>query len=132
MPGSFIDTNVIVYLASGDPAKADRAEGIVAEGGIVSVQVLNEFVNVARRRMRLSWEEIHAFLSGLRALLRVELLTLAVHETGLRLAERHGLSTYDAMIAAAALWNDCDVLWSEDLQDGMLIDGRLRVANPFV
>lgn len=132
MPGSFIDTNVIVYLASGDPAKADRAEGIVAEGGIVSVQVLNEFVNVARRRMRLSWEEIHAFLSGLRALLRVEPLTLAVHETGLRLAERYGLSTYDAMIAAAALCNDCDVLWSEDLQDGMLIDGRLRVANPFV
>lgn len=132
MPGSFIDTNVIVYLASGDPAKADRAEGIVAEGGIVSVQVLNEFVNVARRRMRLSREEIHAFLSGLRALLRVEPLTLAVHETGLRLAERHGLSIYDAMIAAAALCNDCDVLWSEDLQDGMLIDGRLRVANPFV
>lgn len=132
MPGSFIDTNVIVYLASGDPAKADRAEGIVAEGGIVSVQVLNEFVNVARCRMRLSREEIRAFLSGLRALLRVEPLTLAVHETGLRLAERHGLSTYDAMIAAAALCNDCDVLWSEDLQDGMLIDGRLRVANPFV
>jgi len=132
MPGSFIDTNVIVYLASGDPEKADRAESIVAEGGVVSIQVLNEFVNVARRRMKLSWEEIHAFLSALRALLRVEPLTLAVHETGLRLAERYGLSTYDAMIAAAALCNDCDVLWSEDLQDGMRIDGRLRVANPFV
>lgn len=131
MPGSFIDTNVIVYLASDDPGKADRAERIVAEGGTVSVQVLNEFVNVARRRMGLSWEEIHAFLSILRALLTVEPLTLAVHETGLRLAERYGLSTYDAMIAAAALGGDCDILWSEDMQDGMRIDGRLRVVNPF-
>lgn len=131
MPGSFIDTNVIVYLACGNSGKADRAERIVAKGGVVSIQVLNEFVNVARRRMKLSWEEIHAFLSALRALLRVEPLTLAVHETGLRLAERYGLSTYDAMIAAAALCSDCDVLWSEDMQDGMRIDGRLRVANPF-
>jgi predicted nucleic acid-binding protein len=62
MPVSFFDTNVLVYLASGDPAKADRAEQVVGEGGAISVQVLNELANVARRKMRLSWTDTHAFL----------------------------------------------------------------------
>jgi predicted nucleic acid-binding protein len=131
MPGSFFDTNVVMYLASGDPTKADRTESLIAGGGIISVQVLNEVANVARRKMRLSWEQTHAFLSTVRALLPVEPLTIETHETGLVLAERYRLSTYDSMIAAAALLADCDTLWSEDLQNGMLIDARLRIANPF-
>jgi predicted nucleic acid-binding protein len=131
MPGSFFDTNVVLYLASGDRAKADRAESLIAAGGIVSVQVLNEVANVARRKMRLSWDETLAFLSTVRALLPVEKLTIETHETGLVLAERYGFSIYDSMIAAAALLAGCDTLWSEDMQDGMLIDARLRIANLF-
>lgn len=57
MPGSFFDTNVLVYIASGDAAKAAVAEAIIGQGGVVSVQVLNEVTNVARRKMRLSWHE---------------------------------------------------------------------------
>ncbi len=131
MPGSFFDTNVLLYVASGDAAKADRAEQLIGEGGAISVQVLNETANVARRKMGLSWAETHAFLSTVRDLLPVLDLTVEVHETGLALAERHGLSIYDAMIVAAALRADCETLWSEDMQDGMVIDGRLRIANPF-
>ena len=131
MPGSFFDTNVLLYVASGDPAKADRAEKLIGEGGTISVQVLNEIANVARRKMGMSWPETHAFLSMVRGLLPVQAMTLDVHETGLALAERYGLSIFDAMIAAAALHADCDTLWSEDMQDGMEIEGRLRIANPF-
>jgi predicted nucleic acid-binding protein len=131
MPGSFFDTNVLLYIASGDPAKADRAERIVADGGTISVQVLNEIAHVARRKMRLSWMETHAFLSMIRGLLPVRPITVEIHETGLAIAERYGLSTYDAMIAAAALDADCDTLWSEDRQDGLTIDDRLRIVNPF-
>jgi predicted nucleic acid-binding protein len=131
MPGSFIDTNVLAYLASGDPAKADRAEEIAARGGTISVQVLNELANVARRKMGLSWPETHAFLSTVRALFAVEPLTSEVHDAGLALAERYGLSIYDAMIAAAALQADCDTLWSEDMHKGLVINNRLRVSNPF-
>lgn len=131
MPGSFIDTNILVYLASGDPAKADRAEKIVGAGGAISVQVLNELANVARRKMRMSWAETHAFLSAVRELLTVHPVGVEIHETGLELAERYGLSVYDAMIAASALHVDCDTLWSEDMQRGLLIDGRLRVTDPF-
>jgi predicted nucleic acid-binding protein len=131
MPGSFFDTNVLLYIASRDPAKADRAESIIGGGGAISVQVLNELANVARRKMRMSWQDTHAFLSLLRGLLTVHPVTIETHETGLTLAERYNLSVYDAMIAAAALQADCDTLWSEDMQHGLALDGRLRIVNPF-
>ena len=131
MPGSFFDTNVLVYLASGDPTKADRAETVVATGGTISVQVLNELANVARRKMQMSWDETHAFLDMLRGLLTVHPITVETHEAGLRIAERYGLSLYDSMIAASALHAGCDTLWSEDMQHGMKLDEDLRIANPF-
>ena len=131
MPGSFIDTNVLLYIASGDPAKAERAEAIIGQGGAISVQVLNELTNIARRKMQMTWPEIHAFLSALRGLLTVHPITMETHEAGLTLAERHHLSTWDAMIVASALHADCETLWSEDMQDGMVVDDRLRIVNPF-
>jgi len=131
MPGNFFDTNVLVYLASGDPAKADRAEKLIGAGGTISVQVLNEIANVARRKMGMSWAETRVFLALMRGLLPVQPLTIGIHETGLALAERYGLSTWDAMIAASALHADCDTLWSEDMQDGIVLDGGLRIVNPF-
>ena len=131
MPGSFFDTNVLIYVASVDRAKADRAERIIGEGGMISVQVLNELANVARRKMRLSWIDTHSLLAAIRNLLSVHPITVEVHDTGLALAERYELSLYDAMIAASALHAGCNRLWSEDMQDGMTIDGRLRIANPF-
>ncbi len=131
MPGSFFDTDVLVSIASGDVAKADRAEAAIAAGGAISVQVLNELANVARRKMQLSWTETHAFLDLLRGLLTVHPLTVDIHETGLRLAERYDFSTYDAMIAASALHAGCDTLWSEDMQHGMALDEGLRIVDPF-
>jgi predicted nucleic acid-binding protein len=131
MPGNFFDTNVLVYLASRDPVKADRVEEMVKRGGTVSVQVLNELTNVARRKMRLSWSETHNFLSKIRNLLQVQPVTVEVHEAGLGLAENHGLSIYDAMIAASALECGCHTLWSEDMHDGLMINRSLRITNPF-
>ncbi|MER8863899.1 PIN domain-containing protein [Mesorhizobium sp. M0751] len=131
MPVSFFDTNVLLYIASGDTAKADRAEAVIAAGGAISVQVLNELTNVARRKMQMSWDDTHALLTMLRGLLTVHPLTLETHETGLRLAERYGLSTYDAMIASAAIHAGCDTLWSEDMQHALALDEGLRIVNPF-
>ena len=132
MAGSFLDSNVLLYLASADPLKANRAETVLAVGGTISVQVLNEVANVARRKMAMSWEEVRTFLAGLRALLETIPLTTSVHDRGLELAERHGLSVYDALIVAAALEAGCDTLYSEDMQHGMRIGESLTIVNPFV
>jgi predicted nucleic acid-binding protein len=131
MPGNFFDTNVLLYTVSSDVAKAERAEQLIEAGGTISVQVLNEIANVARRKMRFSWERTHRLLSRIRQLLPVTPITLDIHESGLALAERYGLSVYDGMIAAAAVASGCDTLWSEDMHDGLVIGGRLTVVNPF-
>ncbi|HEX4157690.1 MAG TPA: PIN domain-containing protein [Rhizomicrobium sp.] len=130
MPGNFFDSNVLLYLASSDE-KADRAEAILAKGGAISVQVLNEVASVARRKMRMSWMDTHALLAVLRGLLAIHPITLETHEAGLLLAERYTLSIFDAMIAAAALQAGCDTLLSEDMHHGMVLTEGLRITNPF-
>jgi len=126
----FIDTNVIVYVLSGDASKADRAEALLAEGGVISVQVLNEFASVARRKIGLSWPETQEVLEALKANLEVAPLTLGVHERAVRLAVAHQLNIYDAAIIAAAIESGCDVVLSEDMSDGQAFES-LRTANPF-
>jgi predicted nucleic acid-binding protein len=127
----FLDTNVLVYLLSGDAEKADRAETLIAAGGTVSGQVLNEFVAVATRKLGMRLPEIREVLSATRALCAVEPLTITTHELALDLSERFHLSFYDALIVAAAAAANCAVLYSEDMQDGQRIEG-VTIRNPFV
>jgi predicted nucleic acid-binding protein len=131
MPADFLDTNVLIYLAFDQSLKADRAEALVAAGATISVQVLNEIANVARRKRARSWQEVQDFLASIRSLLAVEPLTLETHQTGLLVAERYKLAIYDSMIVASALGAGCKTLWSEDMQDGLVIEGALTIRNPF-
>jgi predicted nucleic acid-binding protein len=128
---AFMDTNVLLYLMSLDSQKADRAEALLKNGGRISVQVLNEMANVCRKKLAMSWPEIHEILALIRLLCPMEPLTLETHEKGILLAERYGLGIYDGMIIAAALLSGCEILYSEDMQAGLLIDRRLRIINPF-
>jgi predicted nucleic acid-binding protein len=128
----FIDANVLLYLASADERKITKVEVILAQGGTISVQILNEIANVARRKMRMEWAETIAFVERFRLLLTVAPLTEQIHEDGLRLAERYRLSVYDGMVVAAALQTGCSVLLSEDMHHGLKVEGRLEIRNPFV
>jgi predicted nucleic acid-binding protein len=129
--GLFFDTNVLLYLISGDLPKARQLDVHLLQGGMISVQVLNELTNVARRKYGLHTSQIRPFLMTLREALVVLPLSLEVHETGLGIIERYGLSTYDAMVVAAALHGNCGTVLNEDMQDGMSIYGKLRILNPF-
>lgn len=130
-PKVFIDTNILLYLLSADTNKADRAETIVRTGGLISVQVLNEMANVALRKLAMSWIEINEFLALIRSLCPAMPLTIETHDRGRLVAERYGLSVYDAMIVATALLGGCETLYSEDMQDGLVIDHQLSICNPF-
>ena len=130
MSAEFADTNVVLYLLDDGP-KADRAEDILGQGPRISVQVLNEAMVNCRRKAGLSWEETGAFLAGVQSLCEVEDLSVQTHLVGRALAEKYQLSVYDAMIVSAALIAGCTTLWSEDMQDGLLVEDQLRVVNPF-
>jgi predicted nucleic acid-binding protein len=132
MPGSrFFDTNILIYAFSADDPRSARAEALIADGGVIGVQVLNEFTNVTRRKLRWQWRQIEAALVVIEELLGpARPLTSAIHARAVVLARDQALSFYDALIVAAALDAGCEVLCSEDLQHGQKF-GTLRVENPF-
>lgn len=127
----FFDTNVLLYLLSSDTEKSDRAEQLLSAGGVISVQVLNEFASVASRRLKMSIEEIREVLTTIRAVCTVVPISEETHDEALRLAERYGLSIYDSLIVAAALIAECKTVVSEDMQDGQVLDRRVKIRNPF-
>jgi predicted nucleic acid-binding protein len=127
----FFDTNVLLYLLSCDDAKADKAEELLSQGGHISVQVLNEFASIATRKLKMTHAEVREVLAPIRSVCAVHPLTEETHDLGLQLSERYQLSIYDAMIAASALTAGCKTLLSEDMQDGQILDRKLRIQNPF-
>lgn len=131
MSKPFIDSNVILYLLSANARKADQAEQIVAEGGVISVQVLNEVTSVCRKKLTMDWAEIEAVLQAIKASLDIVPLTEASHTKAVALAQRYQLSFYDAHICASAMIAGASELLSEDMQAGFSMDG-LTVRNPFV
>jgi predicted nucleic acid-binding protein len=131
MPGEFLDTNVLVYAFTTDP-RARAAQDLLARGCAISVQGLNEFANVARRKLGMDWQEVRDALAAILTVCRLIVpLDIELHEDAVRTAERHGYSVFDALMLAAAMRAECDVLWSEDMQDEMVVDRRLRIVNPF-
>ena len=127
----FFDTNVVLYLLSADARKAGIAERELGNGGVVSVQVLNEFASVAVRKFKMPMTEVREALAAVRAACTVVPLTEAAHEKGIELAGRNKLPVFDAMIIASALLAGCQTLLSEDMHDGQIFERRLKIHNPF-
>ena len=131
MAEAFFDTNIVLYVIGSAPAKAARSRALLRAGGVISVQVLNEFTNVAVKKHGLSLPEVALVLEPVRITCRVEPLTVRTHDRAVGLARRYRYGLYDCTIIAAALLADCDVLHSEDMQHGQVIEGSLTILNPF-
>jgi predicted nucleic acid-binding protein len=128
---AFFDTNILVYAASSD-AKRQHANDCLRRRGLASVQVLNEFVHVARRKLGHDWQQIEFALGLFRASLDdIVPVTLNTHAGAIALARDHGLSFYDALVVAAAQEAGCETLYSEDMQHGRKFGG-LTIVNPFI
>lgn len=130
MSGRFFDTNVILYLLDDGP-KRDIAADLIAEGGTISVQVLNEVLVNCLRKAKMSWDEAGEFLDGIREILAVVALTPEIHDIGRALGARYQLAVYDAMIVAAALAYGATKLLSEDMHHGLVVERALVIENPF-
>ena len=128
---AFFDTNVILYAFRQDDKRSQVAETLLAAGGALSVQVLNEFVAVARCKLDRSWEEIRHALDILLVFCPEPApLTVETHERAVQIAERYGYSIFDSIIVAAAINAGASTLYTEDMRDGQAIDG-LTIRNPF-
>jgi predicted nucleic acid-binding protein len=127
----FLDSNILIYFASRDP-RAEIAGTLIRQKFVISIQTLNEFANVATRKLGMNLDEVSE-ISSLFASLAERVLPLdkEIHFEALAIAGRYRFSVYDSLIVAAALKAGCDKLYSEDMQVGQKIDGKLQVVNPF-
>jgi predicted nucleic acid-binding protein len=127
----FFDTNIAIYAFSSDPRTA-KADDLLNRGGFISVQVMNEFARVMRRKQQRSWNEIRTLTTALHALAPEPFpVTRETHEKALSIAERFNFEFFDCLIVAAALLGGCTTLYTEDLQHGQVIEG-LTIRNPFI
>jgi predicted nucleic acid-binding protein len=127
----FFDTNILVYAFASDDPRSARAESLISKGGVLGVQVLNEFANVTRRKLRWQWDQIEACMAVVEELFGPAApLTTVIHARAVALARERDLSFYDALIVAAAQDAGCQILFSEDFQHGQKF-GTLVVENPF-
>jgi predicted nucleic acid-binding protein len=132
MPKPFLDTNVLLYAFTASDWRKGRAADLLAGGGIVSVQVLNEFVDVSRRKLKQDWPAIKEALERLSVLLEEPVaVTLATHAEAIDVASRYGFRIYDSLLIAAARQAGCRTLYTEDLQHGQVFEG-LTIENPFL
>ena len=130
MSKPFIDSNVVLYLLSGDAEKADQAQAILASGAVISVQVLNEVTSVCQRKLKMPWQEIDVLLMAVKAACIVLPLTVESHEKAVEIAKRFQLSFYDASIVASAALSGASMLLTEDMHAGLAVDA-LVLRNPF-
>jgi len=128
----FLDTNVLIYAVARNDPRASTAEALLASGSVVSIQSLKEFVSVARRKLGMSWKQVNQFLDLICILCPDPVpISLDTHKAAVAIAEKYGYSIYDALVASAALEAGCKTLYSEDLQDGQIINRQLTIRNPF-
>jgi predicted nucleic acid-binding protein len=126
----FFDSNVLLYFLAADAAKAGRVETLLAGGGTISVQVLDECAAVASRKFHMPFPKIREVLRHIRAACTVRVADIETHKLGLDIAERYKFSVYDSMLVAAALKAGCKAFYTEDMQHGQTIEG-LTIRNPF-
>jgi len=128
---AFLDTNVLVYAFSLNDPRKPVAERLIIRGGVVGVQTLNEFVSVERNKLKVPWSLILDWLKIIEKLCPPPVpLTMAAHTRGLQIAQSTGYHIYDSLMLATAIEGQCTLFYSEDLQDGQVVDA-LRLRNPF-
>ena len=129
---AFADTNIVVYAFSKDDAKIAVAEAIIEKQPTISVQVINEFLNVCRKKLGMDIPTRHKLARELIAGCNIVALEPRVSEKAMEIEAEGQISYWDALIVAAALLSGCETLYTEDLQHGRIFDGQLTVVNPFV
>ncbi len=134
---AFIDTNALIYWVD-DSTRADTVEKLLAGDSVISVQVLNEFANVLRRNRAMPLADVKVLCDTLIDTCEVHDLSVRTHQAALALMAKYSLSLFDANIVAAAILSGCEVLYSEDMQDGLNIrlsapgsTSTLSIRNPF-
>ena len=133
---TFLDSNILVYaFDKSDLEKHNTSKNIINNGGFcISVQVVNEFVNVVTSKIetKISYEKVSDIIDLFPLFLTIKNLSFETSRSAIKLKNKYRYSYFDSLILASALENDCDILFSEDLQHNQIIENKLKIINPFL
>ena len=129
----FIDTNILIYGYSQDePDKQQKAINCIQSDNIwISTQVINETINVLKRKFSLEYSQINTVIQEMKEKFNIAIVSVNTIETALNIGERYQYSYFDSLIIASALEVNCEIIYTEDLQDGQKIENKLTIINPF-
>lgn len=127
----FFDSNVVLYLVGEDKAKKERAVSLLSLESIISTQVVNENVNVCLKKFKFTKEKTFSHANFLINRLNLVLIDEKTIITSFDIYSKYSLSYWDSLIVASALNSSCEILYSEDMQDNLIIEGTLTIKNPF-
>lgn len=129
----FVDTNVLVYFISAEEDKKVKAGEVIFSGQEVHVssQVMSEFITVCFSKSLLALEDLTVLVDNFFESLRFSCVEESTIKKSLRLKKEFNYSYWDSLIIASALENNCSMLYTEDMQDGQIIDDKLTIVNPF-
>ncbi len=129
----FLDTNILVYAYSeDDPQKREVARSLISSGEVmIGTQVLQEFANIAHKKLKVNWEEIQATIEELSSKIPLWINSDETIKKACQIAAKYGYSFYDSLIISAALESQSAVLFSEDMHGGQTIENQLEIVNPF-
>jgi predicted nucleic acid-binding protein len=128
----FLDSNILIYLIDNHLGKRDAAEMLMAEIPYVNAQVLVEVGNVCKRKLSYSKHEVCELWYHLMSQCRIADITEGTIAEAVYLTGRYDFQLFDAIIVSGALEAECDILYSEDMQHNLRVEGRLTIVNPFL
>ncbi|MEK6659316.1 MAG: PIN domain-containing protein [Campylobacterota bacterium] len=131
----FLDTNIVIYAFSEDEAQKQSIAFGLLDGeynnALISKQVINELANILLKKFKLSSNQVENAILELDTIVNIVDFDLSTQIKALHVKDKYNLQFYDSLIIATALENRCTILYSEDMHNGMLIENRLKIINPF-
>lgn len=132
----FVDTNILIYLYSYDESyKRGAVEGLLNFSNyhvVMSTQVINEFISVMRKKRLTVFSTLIKTIEECYSYFNIARVRLRTIKAAVNIAEKYKYSYFDSLMIASAIEKKCTVLYSEDMHDGQVIEGRLRIQNPFI
>ncbi|MDX9801495.1 MAG: PIN domain-containing protein [Spirochaetia bacterium] len=128
----FIDTNVLIYLLDDNLQKKHKALAVCRNRNIISINVINEYTNVCRKKLNRPVPFIKKDVEFLLARLNIVFPEMKTFFHSLKIGLKYGYSHFDSLMLATALDTGCSVFYSEDMQHNQMIEGRLKIINPFL
>jgi predicted nucleic acid-binding protein len=131
---SFFDTNIFIYLyADNESDKQKTSKAIIdnAKECIINTQILNEINNVMIKKWQMPSDAVKAVQNDVRSIATLEYVTEDIIDNAVDLHYRYGFSYYDCLMLASALKSDCEFIYTEDMNDQQVIEGKLKIINPF-